>query len=98
MGAYHLSFRKFLPNPLTNPIFFFFFKTNLCVFFLQQFPETKGLALEDVDRLFAKNDEAHRQMSAIVHEVKGGEEAAHHEGEEEEEDVERIGDVAGRKS
>lgn len=65
--------------------------------FLQQFPETKGLALEDVDRLFAKNDEAHRQMSAIVHEVKGGEEAAHHEGEEEE-DVERIGDVAGRKS
>lgn len=67
-------------------------------FFLQQFPETKGLALEDVDRLFAKNDEAHRQMSAIVHEVKGGEEAAHHEGEEEEEDVERIGDVAGRKS
>lgn len=37
-------------------------------------------------------------MSAIVHEVKGGEEAAHHEGEEEEEDVERIGDVAGRKS
>lgn len=74
-----------------------FFKTNLCSLFLQQFPETKGLALEDVDRLFAKNDEAHRQMSAIVHEVKGGEEAAHHEGEEEE-DVERIGDVAGRKS
>lgn len=93
MGAYYLSFRK-LPTQL-NPQPFFY--KPLTCFFLQQFPETKGLALEDVDRLFAKNDEAHRQMSAIVHEVKGGEEAAHHEGEEEE-DVERIGDVAGRKS
>lgn len=30
------------------------------------YPETKGLALEDVDRLFAKTDEAYRQMSVIA--------------------------------
>lgn len=36
------------------------------------FPETKGLALEDVDLLFAKSEEAHRQMSAVVHEPQKG--------------------------
>ncbi|EME42715.1 hypothetical protein DOTSEDRAFT_175986 [Dothistroma septosporum NZE10] len=50
------------------------------------FPETKGLALEDVDRLFAKSEDAQRQMSIIDHDDddsgKGG--------------VEQI-DVAGHK-
>ncbi|CAK4033168.1 related to sugar transporter [Lecanosticta acicola] len=45
------------------------------------YPETKGLALEDVDRLFAKTDEAHRQMSGIIDQGKPHE------------DVERIQDI-----
>jgi hypothetical protein len=28
------------------------------------YPETKGLALEDVDRLFMKSAEAHRRLSS----------------------------------
>lgn len=44
------------------------------------YPETKGLALEDVDRLFAKTDEAHRQMSVIADDFdhgKGGVDQIH---------------------
>ncbi|KAF2173876.1 hypothetical protein M409DRAFT_48791 [Zasmidium cellare ATCC 36951] len=36
------------------------------------YPETKGLALEDVDRLFARTDEAHRQMSVIAEDFDHG--------------------------
>ncbi|CAK1366695.1 Sugar transporter STL1 [Cercospora beticola] len=49
------------------------------------FPETKGLALEDVDRLFAKSDAAQRQMSIIIDDSKN------------EGDVEQIADIGGLK-
>lgn len=37
------------------------------------YPETKGLALEEIDRLFAKDETARLQMSALADETKGGE-------------------------
>lgn len=48
------------------------------------FPETKGLSLEEVDGLFARNDEARRQLSIVIHDQKV-------------DDVERINDMAMHK-
>lgn len=43
------------------------------------YPETKGLALEDVDRLFAKTEEAVRRMSAVINDEKLAQPASEHE-------------------
>lgn len=42
-----------------------------CVADLLPDPETKGLALEDVDRLFAKDEETRRRMSVDAAEIAG---------------------------
>ncbi|KAM3413713.1 hypothetical protein BST61_g10404 [Cercospora zeina] len=78
----NIGYRTYIIFAVLNatwvPIIYFFF------------PETKGLALEDVDRLFAKSDTAQRQMSIII------DDPAYDE--KREEDVERIADVAELKA
>jgi hypothetical protein len=49
------------------------------------FPETKGLSLEEVDSLFAKNDETRRELDIVIHDEKIY-------------DVERINDIGVSKT
>lgn len=47
-------------------------------------PETKGLALEEIDGLFAKNEQAARQLDIVMHDEKI-------------DDIERINDISMNK-